>query len=170
MLEKIQKINILQRLWILIVGKESPNTVTQVSVAIAFFIWLYFFSWHLITFLTISLIGTLSNAAEIKLAYARIGSQYSGYIFGNVTSYLLVHSIAQFVVFGVSLAGLILIWRQKKIGFLFYIFSNIATYLVTFFILGAKYMFHELSIYDFLLLLTITLYFAAGYFLFYRGK
>jgi len=170
MLEKIQKINILQRIWIFIIGKETPNTLTQASVAIGFFVWLYLFSWHLITFVTLSLMGTLKNADKIEIAFARVGRQYAGYIFGDVTAYLMVHSIIQFIVFGVSLTGLILIWRKKKLGFLLYIFSNVATYIVTFFILGSKYMFNELSFYDFLILLTVTLYFAAGYFLFYRGK
>ena len=170
MIEKIQKINILQRIWIFIIGKETPNTLTQASVMVGFFVWLYLFSWHLITFVTLTLMGTLKNADKIELAFARVGRQYAGYIFGDVTSYLMVHSVAQFIVFGVSLTGLILIWRKKKLGFLLYIFSNAATYIVTFFILGSKYMYNELSFYDFLILLTATLYFAAGYFLFYRNK
>lgn len=170
MLEKIQKLNILQRIWIFIIGKKAPNMMTQVSVAIGFAIWLYLFSWHLITFLAISLMGNLDNASQLEAAFARIGSQYSGYIFGNVTSYLLVHAIAQMIIFGVALTGLVLIWRQKKLGFLLYIFSNAAVYPVTFFIMGMHYMGNELSVFDFLLLLAITLYFATGYWLFYKNK
>lgn len=170
MLEKIQRYNILQKLWIFIIGKKSPNMITQVSVAVAFFAWLYLFSWHLITFLTISLMGNLTHANELEQAFARVGSQYSGYVFGNVTSYLLVHAIVQMIVFGVALIGLILVWREKKLGFLLYVFANIAIYPVTFLIMGPAYMWNELSIFDFLLLLAVTLYFFAGYWLFYRNR
>lgn len=170
MIEKIQKLNIPQRIWYFIVGKDSPNMLTQASVAVGFFVWLYFFSWHLLTFLTISLMGTLKNASQIEAAFGKVGAAYQGFMFGNVTSYLFVHSLAQFVVFGTSLVGLILIWRQKKLGFLLYIFSNAATYLVTFFILGTRYIINEVSLFDFLLLLLITLYFATGYWLFYKNK
>jgi hypothetical protein len=169
-LEKIQKYNILQKIWIFIIGKETPNLVTRVSVAVALFAWLYFFSWHLITFLTISLMGTLDNAQLLEIAFAKVGGQYSTYIFGNVTSYLLVHSLVQMIICGVSLSGLVLIWRKKKAGFLLYVFSNIAVYPVTFLIMGARYMYNELSIFDFFLLLALTLYFLAGYWLFYRKR
>ncbi|MBK9192574.1 MAG: hypothetical protein IPM77_14330 [Crocinitomicaceae bacterium] len=43
MLEKIQKINIPQRIWIFIVGTEKPNMLTQISVALGLCIWFYFF-------------------------------------------------------------------------------------------------------------------------------
>lgn len=144
--------------------------LTQVSVAIGFCIWLYFFSWHLLTFLTLTLMGTLEKANELDIAFNRVGSKYQLLLPGNITTYLWVHSLAQLIVFGVSLAGLVLIWRQKKIGFLLYIFSNAATYLVTFLILGLSYMSNELSVIDFLLLLAVTLYFSLGYWLFYKGK
>lgn len=170
MLEKIQKINIPQRIWIFIIGTVKPNMLTQVSVAIGFCIWLYLFSWHLLTFLTLSLMGTLDKATELDAAFNRIGSKYQMLLPGNITTYLWVHSLVQLIVFGVALVGLILIWRQKKIGFLLYIFSNAATYVVTFLVLNMSYMWNELSIIDFVLLLAVTLYFTLGYFLFYRGK
>lgn len=170
MIEKIQKINIPQRIWVFIIGTVKPNMLTQVSVAIGFFIWLYFFSWHLLTFITLSLMGTLDKSEELHAAFNRIGSKYQMLLPGDITTYLWIHTIVQLIVFAVALIGLILIWRQKKIGFPLYIFSNIATYIVTFFLLGMSYMYNELSVYDFLMMLAVTIYFASGYWLFYKGK
>lgn len=168
MLEKIQKINIPQRIWIFIVGTEKPNMLTQISVALGLCIWFYFFSWHLLTFLSLTLMENLEKANELDSAFNRIGGKYQMLLPGNITTYLWIHSLIQLIVFSVSLVGLILIWRKKKIGFLLYIFSNASTYIITFFVLGLAYMANELSFFDFVLLLAATLYFATGYWLFYR--
>ncbi len=168
MLEKIQKINIPQRIWIFIVGTEKPNMLTQISVALGLCIWFYFFSWHLLTFLSLTLMENLDKANELDSAFNRIGGKYQMLLPGNITTYLWIHSLIQLIVFSVSLVGLILIWRKKKIGFLLYIFSNASTYIITFFVLGLAYMANELSFFDFVLLLAATLYFATGYWLFYR--
>ena len=170
MLEKIQKINIPQRIWLFIVGTTKPNTLTQISVAIGLLVWLYFFSWHLLTFVTLSLMDTLDKATEVEAAFNRIGGNYQLLLPGNITTYLWIHSLVQLIVFGISLTGLILIWRRKKLGFILYIAGNIATYAVTFLILNMAYMWNELSFVDFVLMLIITLYFATGYWLFYKGK
>ncbi|MBI3134353.1 MAG: hypothetical protein HYZ14_06710 [Bacteroidetes bacterium] len=170
MLEKIQKINLLQRIWVFIIGTTRPNMLTQVSVIIGFCVWLYFFSWHLLSFITLSLMGTLDKTGEINAAFNRIGSHYQLLLPGNITTYLWIHALVQLIVFGVSLTGLILIWRQKKIGFLLYIFSNAATWVVTFLLLGMAYMWNEISRVDFLLMLLVTVYFGLGYWIFYRNK
>lgn len=168
MLEKIQKINIPQRIWIFIVGTEKPNMLTQISVAIGLCIWFYFFSWHLLTFLSLTMMENLDKANELDSAFNRIGGKYQMLLPGNITTYLWIHSLIQLIVFSISLTGLILIWRKKKIGFLLYIFSNASTYIITFFVLGLAYMANELSFFDFVLLLGATLYFATGYWLFYK--
>jgi hypothetical protein len=168
MLEKIQKINIPQRIWIFIVGTEKPNMLTQISVAFGLCIWFYFFSWHLLTFLSLTMMENLDKANELDSAFNRIGGKYQMLLPGNITTYLWIHSLIQLIVFSISLTGLILIWRKKKIGFLLYIFSNASTYIITFFVLGLAYMANELSFFDFVLLLGATLYFATGYWLFYK--
>lgn len=168
MLERIQEINIPQRIWYFIIGKTKPNMLTQISVAIALCVWFYFFSWHVISFLSLSLVDTLDKATEIEMAFNRIGSQYQLFLPGNITSYLWIHELIQLIIFTVSLVGIILIWRQKKIGFILYISSNIATYLASFLILGLYYIYNELKLIDFILLLLVTLYFALGYWLFYK--
>lgn len=168
MLEKIQKINIPQRIWIFIVGTEKPNMLTQISVALGLCIWFYFFSWHLLTFLSLTLMENLDKAHELDSAFNRIGGKYQMLLPGNITTYLWIHSLIQIIVFSVSLVGLILIWRKKKIGFLLYIFANASTYIITFLVLGLAYMANELSFFDFVLLLGATLYFATGYWLFYK--
>lgn len=168
MLEKIQPLNILQRIWIFILGTKRPNMLTQVSVIVAACVWLYFFSWHMLTLLTLSLMGSIDKSAELEAAFNRIGAHYQMLLPGNITTYLWIHALVQLILLLISLTGLILIWRQKKIGFLLYIFSNAATYIATFFILGLAYMWNELAWMDFVLLLTVTLYFLTGYWLFYR--
>lgn len=170
MIEKIQKINIPQKIWIFIVGTEKPNMLTQASIAVAFCIWIYLFSWQLLSFITMLLLPTLDKAVELNTAFNRIGQDYQGILGGNITVYLLVHSLIQIVIFTAALVGLILIWRKKKIGFPVYIFSNIAVYPVTFFVMGLNYLVRESSWVDFVLLCGITLYFATGYWLFYKRK
>lgn len=167
-IEKIQKINLLQKLWVFIVGNEPPNMLTRVSVAIGLCVWFYFFSWHLLTFLTLSLMDGLDKAAEFESAFNRIGSSYQIILPGSITTYLFVHALVQLVLAILSLTGLILIWRQKKFGFVLYFIGNGLIYVATLFIMGTAYMWNELSIVDFVLLLVITLYFLVGYWVMYK--
>lgn len=168
MLEKIQKINILQRIWIFIIGTKKPNLLTQISVAIALCIWFYFFSWNLMSFLSMVLMDTLDHANELEMAFNRVGGRYQYFLHGNITTWILVHAFLQIILSALSLIGLILIWRQIKSGFMLYIFSNAAVYVVMFFVMGPAYIWHETSLVDFVLLLMITLYFLTGYWLFYK--
>lgn len=170
MLERIDKLNIPQRIWYFIVGREKPNMLTQISVAIALVIWFYFFSWNLLTFLTITLMDTLDQAAAIESAFNRIGRPYQTFLHGNILTYLLINSVVQLFINAASLIGLILIWRKKRAGFLVYIFANLATWLTAVLMMGLSYVAHENSLADFVLLLAVTLYFFTGYWFFYRRK
>ncbi|MBK9192573.1 MAG: hypothetical protein IPM77_14325 [Crocinitomicaceae bacterium] len=109
----------------------------------------------------------LDKANELDSAFNRIGGKYQMLLPGNITTYLWIHSLIQLIVFSVSLVGLILIWRKKKIGFLLYIFSNASTYIITFLFLD-WHIWPTNYLFDFVLLLAATLYFATGYWLFYR--
>lgn len=153
-----------------ILGKENPNFLTRVSVGAGFLIWIYLFSWYLFTFLSLILMGGIKPGWRytVEGSFQRVGSKLYG--FADTINMLFVHSIAQFAVFFLILLGLVLIWRKKKIGFMFYIIGSVGSILATIFILGTDYLMHETSIVDFILLGATTVYFGIGALWFYKWK
>lgn len=171
-IQKIEKLNLLQRLRRIVLGKEKPDLLTRTSVLVGLVVWVYLFSWHLLTFLSIILMNNLKPQGNsqgpqiIKAAFQRVGSREYGY--SDTLNRLLVHSIGEMILYGIVLIGLILIYRKKRLGFLLYIFAFLGTFVLTFFIMGTDYMSKELSMVDSLLILFGVLYFAIGLFLFYK--
>lgn len=166
-LEKIDKKNLVQRLVWLIMGKQRPNFLTRISVIAGFIVWLYLLSWHILVLLSTTLIDTVHKSSYVRAAFTTVGSKY-GLV--DPLNQLLANSFVQVIVYLVILVGLILIWRRKKIGFLMVIFSYLATFILTFFILGLKYLLAESSIVDLVLIFSSVLYFALGLFLFSKWK
>lgn len=158
--------NIFQKLKFLFLGKERPNFLTRVSVGIGFVIWLYLFSWHILALLTITLLDSLKHPEKIKAAFNTIGPKYG---FKDVMNSLITHSIIEIAIYIFILVGLILIWRKKKIGFLFYIIGNTATVLVTI-LMNWTYFSLEFPIIDLMLIICSTLYFGIGALIFYKWK
>ena len=121
-LEKKTKKSIVQRLKILILGKNKPNFLTRISVWAGFFIWLYLISWQMLTLISILLMGTLKQADLIEKSFRKLGTK----LYGNpdILQVLTIHTFLQIGAFMVILVGLILIWRRKRIGFLFYVICS----------------------------------------------
>ena len=115
-LEKVIQKNVFQRLRTLVLGKEKPNFLTRVSVGLAFVIWIYLFSWHLFTILSLTLLNSLKHPEKVKATFNSVGNKY-GYT--DTMNLLKAHSIIEIVLFLIVFVGLILTWRKKKIGFLF---------------------------------------------------
>lgn len=153
-----------------ILGKENPNFLTRVSVGAGFLVWIYLFSWHLLTFLSLILMGGIKPGWRytVEGSFQRVGSKLYG--FADTVNTLFVHSVAQFALFFIILLGLILIWRKKKIGFLFYVAGSVGSVLATVFILSADFLLHETSNLDFILIGASTLYFGIGALWFYKFK
>jgi hypothetical protein len=149
-------------------GRYRPNFITQVSVIIGFISWLMLVFGHLISFFSVTLFTKLEQAKLIREAYDRVG--YVQYNYRNTIQLMFVHSSFQLVIYLIALVGLILIWRQKKVGYLLYVFSLIASIIVTFFIMRIGYLMAEISTLHYILLGANILYFGIGYFLFYRPK
>ena len=154
-----------------ILGKERPNFMTRISVITGFFIWLYLFSWHLLTFLALILMSGIKPAWRNTVAesFSTVGkSQYNFTV--NTLDLLFYHSLAQITIYTLILIGLLLIWRKKKIGFLIYTGGSIGTLLTTFFVMGASYLFAETTAVDFFLIGITTVYFGIGALWFYKWK
>lgn len=164
-LERINKTNVFQRIITLILGSEKPNLLVRTSVISGFIIWLYFFSWHLITFLSLALLDNLKQAPNVRAAYGRIGHLYG---YSDTINRLTLYSALQILVYIVIFIGLILIYRKKRIGIILYLITTITGILITFLIMGFRYMKMEISIVDYTLILATLVYFALGFLLFYR--
>jgi hypothetical protein len=137
-------------------------------VIIGFISWLMLVFGHLISFFSVTLFTKLDQAELIREAYNRVG--YVQYNYRNTVNLMFVHSSFQLVIYLIALVGLILIWRQKNSGFVLYVFSLIASILVSFFIMRIGYLMAEISVFHYILLTANILYFGIGYFLFYKRK
>jgi hypothetical protein len=167
-LEQQIKSTVLQQIGYLFLGRYRPNFIIQVSVIIGFISWLMLVFGHLISFFSVTLFTKLDQAELIREAYNRVG--YVQYNYRNTVNLMFVHSSFQLVIYLIALVGLILIWRQKNSGFVLYVFSLIASILVSFFIMRIGYLMAEISVFHYILLTANILYFGIGYFLFYKRK
>lgn len=166
---KIEPRSILQKLRQVILGNEKPNFLTRISVLIGFFAWIYFFSWYLLTIGSIFFIDTLPQPHEVQGFFDRVGSKLYGWGSG-ATKALMIHAIAQSVIYFLILVGLIMIYRKKRLGFLFFIIGNALTFLVTFILLGSKFLVNETGVFDLLLTAGLMVYFGIGAWYFYKWK
>ena len=169
-LANVVAVTIPQKIKRLILGKERPNLLTRVSVGAGLVVWVYLFSWHLLTFLSLQMMSGLKPGwrRDVVPAFHRVGSKLYGY--ADTVNMLSVHSLVQFLMYFMILLGLILIWRKKKLGFLLYIFGAIGSLIVTTIILGWDYLINETTPTDFVLIIGSTLYFAIGAWWFYKWK
>jgi hypothetical protein len=171
-LVKIDERTVVQKIKHFFLGKEKPNLFRRISVVIGFFIWLYFAIWQGLIFLSIVLMNRLQNPEMIQKTFDRVGAKYTFlHRWGlNTTDVLLYHSLGMFVFFGLSLFGLILIYRQKKIGHVLYFITNIFATIFTIILLGMNYFNHEISLIDKIFFSVATLYFGFGIFFFKKKK
>jgi hypothetical protein len=167
-LKKKEKKSVFQRLRNLILGKEKPNLLTRISVGAGFLIWIYLISWHVLTLLSILLMGSLKQSELVEGAFNRVGSKL--YSYPDTINTLTVHTLLQLILFGIILLGLVLIWRKKKIGFLLYVASHVGTIFITIIVMGMEFFTAETSITDLIITGSATLYFGIGALWFYRGK
>lgn len=168
-LEKKEKLTPIQRLRRIILGREKPNRITRISVGIGFLIWVYLFSWPLLTSMALHLMDSLDHAEVIKGAYYQIGKR--NYRWDNEVILLLkIHNYVQLTCYFITLFGLILIYRKKRIGFLVYVLGNLLIVLSTILILKLKYFQFETSYTYVALMIGTTLYFSIGAVWFYKIK
>ncbi len=165
-LEKIKRNTLGQRLKWLLLGREKPNLLTRVSVITGFIIWIYLFTWQLLTLVSVLFIkyGTLPDSNLIRATYNNVGNKYGG----DVINGLLIHSVIQIIIYLAILFSLILIWRKRKLGLLVYVIASLSTLLISFVLMGPRYMAYEIPLIDYILLGSTTLYFGIGVFIFYR--
>ena len=165
-LDKIKQTNLSLRIRTLILGTEKPNLLLRMSTLCGLIVWLYFFSWHLITFLSLTLLDNLKQATNVRAAYGRIGYHLHGY--SDTINRLTLYSAMQILVYIVLFISLILIYRKKRTGLIMYLITTMAGLMITFFVMGLSFMKVEISILDYLLILASITYFSLGFLLFYR--
>jgi len=165
---KIDDRTIVQKIKRIILGKEKPNLFRRVSVLIGFVIWLYFTIWQGLIGISVIFADKLQNPELIKDSFNRIGAKYAFlHRWGmNTTEVLVAHSLVMFVFYGLSLFGLILIYRKQKIGHILYFFSNSIAIVFTIVFLGWRYFNYEITLVDKIIFASVTLYFALGIFFF----
>jgi hypothetical protein len=167
-LQKIEHNTLFQRIKIGILGKEKPNILTRFSVITAFLIWLYFATIYGLTLISLLLVDTLKNEKFIKASLEDVGLKKYGYM--NTVQKLTNYATVELAILILALMGLIFIWRKKRVGFLFYIAANIGLILVVYLMMGYTYLSTEFGSFNLILIGASTLYFTAGFFLFYRKK
>lgn len=167
-LVKINERTVVQKVKRFFLGEDKPNLFRRISVLVGFFIWLYFTIWQALIFLSIVFMNRLQNPEMIQDAFSRIGAKYTFlHRWGlETTDALLYHSLGMFVFFGLSLLGLVLIYRQSKIGHILYFLSNVSAIIFTIIFLGMNYFNHEISLIDKIIYSSITLYLGLGIFFF----
>ncbi len=67
-----KKTTVFQRLKRALLGKKKPDFLTRMSVIVGFIVWLYLFSWHLLTLLSLILLANLHNAPNIRSHYVSV--------------------------------------------------------------------------------------------------
>lgn len=165
-LETIRKTTLAQRFRRLLLGKEKPNLLTRISVISGFVVWLYLFSWQMLTCVSILLLGQLDQSNYVRATYNHVGSAYKT----DIINLLFLHSIIQIGIYFLILFSLILIWRRIKVGFLIYVLGYLTTLAISFFLMGVNFLVKEIPLVDYILILTSVLYFSIGIFIFYGRK
>ncbi len=171
-LVKINEKTLIQKIKHLILGKEKPNFITRLSVLIGFGLWLFFSLWQTFILLSIILAKRLRNPEMITDTLNRIGNKYAFmHRWGlDTTNTLIINSIGLLILFGLSLIGLILIYKQKKRGYILYLIANTSAIAFTYVFLGHQYFIEQISLIDQILFAAITLYFLIGLFIIPKTK
>lgn len=169
-LDKTINQTIPQKLKLLIFGKEKPNFLTRVSVTAGFVVWLYLFSWYLLTFMSLILMNGIKPGWRTTVigSFQRVGSKLYGY--PDSINMLFSHAVIQIAVYAIILFALLLIWRKKKLGFIIFVGGYACTLLFTLFFMGPDYLLHEVTKLDFILIGVNILYFGIGAMWFYKWK
>lgn len=165
-LEKTIKRTVFQRFKQLVLGKEKPNLLIRVSAISGFVVWLYLVSWHIITFLSLILLGNLKQSKDIRPAYQALGKKY-GYI--DAITQLKIFSIVEIIIYCVILFGLVLIWRRKKTGLLMVTIGYALSIIIAYLMMGLRFLSNEIPHFDYILIASSIVYFSFGFFFFHRN-
>lgn len=150
--------SLLTRVSRFVFGKEAPVMFTRIMVYIGMTGWLLFFFWGLVSFAASFFIDEMDYANRSRAVFNRFGIQYGIedflYSFKNYTIVYLISMVFVFV-------GLVLLWRQKFIGYAVY-FGGYATAILTLpLFLGFEYMWKETSNFDKVLYCIVTIPYVA---------
>ncbi|WP_027420214.1 hypothetical protein [Crocinitomix catalasitica] len=165
-LEKVQKHTFFQRFKNIVLGKTRPNILTRLSVIAGFAVWIYLISWHILTLISLVLVGNLKNGGYVKAAYENIG--FKQYFYFDTYQQLTIYTLAEILILFISLIGLVLIWRKKRIGFICYMLAQVALILTAYLYMGARFFELEFGYFDLILIASTILYFLIGLFIFHR--
>jgi hypothetical protein len=165
-LVRINEHTLVQKVKKSILGQEKPGLFTRISVWVGFVVWLYFTVWQILIFLSIVLVNRLENPEMIKSTFNRIGNKYAFmHRWGlDTMNTLWVHSAIILFFYGISLLGLIFIYRKKRRGYIVYFLSSSMCIIFTLVFLGVNYLNEQISLIDKLIFVLIMLYFLISLF------
>ena len=174
-LVRIDEKTLIQKIKFLIIGNEKPNWATRVSVLIGFAIWIYYITYLSVIFLSILFVDKLENPELIRSTFGSIGGKYNFNILYESMNWaaidvILYHALISICLLFISLLGLIFIYRRKKMGYILYLIGNSLTAIFTAIFLGLLYLKDQITMFDKLLFLGITVYFLIAMFFLKREK
>lgn len=163
-LVRIDEKTLIQKIKFLIIGSDKPNWATRLSVLIGFAIWVYFIIYLLVIAFSILFVDALENPELIRSTFGSIGGKYNFNILYESMNWaaidvILYHALISSGLLFISLLGLIFIYRRKKLGYILYIFGNMATAIFTVLFLGLSYFRDQITSFDKFLFLGVTIYF-----------
>ena len=167
-LVRINERTLVQKIKRFVLGSEKPELLIRLSVMVGFLVWLYFAIWEVLIFLSIVLVNRLKDPKMITDTFNRIGTKYAFmHRWGlDTLNTLLLHSTIVLGFYVLSLAGLVLIYRKIKRGYILYLLGNGLSVLFTFIFLGQDYFVEQISLIDKIIFLVVILYFMVGLFFF----
>ena len=146
--------SLLTRISRAIFGKVTPDLFARVVVYIGMSGWMLFFFWGLITFVATFFIDEMDYANRSRAVFNRFGIQYGieDFLY-SLKNYTIVYLISMIFVF----VGLVLLWRQKFIGYVVYFGGYGAAILTLPLFMGFEYMWKETSMFDKILYCIVTM-------------
>lgn len=143
---------------VIIFGEKRPEIYTRFTFYFNTAIWFVFLSWHLISYLSISLRDLIFVEKKIDveaLIFAR--GKILGFRPYEFLNLLLSYHITSAICWGTIFIGLILMWRKKKI-FNYFIFVPFLAYvLMILFFLRWRYFMEDTTFFDKISLLIFVL-------------
>lgn len=154
-LKKLEKEKSLTvRLKKFVFGTKAPDFFSRIIFFLGLAGWTLSFLWSVAVFIATFFIDEIDHADKARAVFTRLGEKYGIEDFlQSFQMFTIVHMIALAFV----LLALILIWRDKLFGFVIYFVGYGLAIFAMPIILNFEYMWKEISIFDKVLYIVMTL-------------
>jgi hypothetical protein len=154
-LKKLEKEKSLTvRLKKFVFGTKAPDFFSRIIFFLGLIGWTLSFLWSVAVFIATFFIDEIDHADKARAVFTRLGEKYGIEDFlQSFQMFTIVHMIALAFV----LLALILIWRDKLFGFVVYFVGYGLAIFAMPIILNFEYMWKEVSTFDKILYIVMTL-------------